>query len=222
MFCVFSWSQDRLFDKVVVDFPQNVHINDQVVPAGHYELRQLRDSGGGARVIGVTTEGASRFETAVISIPALNNNTPDATRVILQKVGPDYYLDKIWISGKDYGYEFTIPDDVKSRIRERSEPLTLSVKFQSFVRQPQNDEPVARTPVASPPPQAEPQLTPAPPPRQVAQAAPPPAPEPAPQTQSAPAPVQPQRLPDTASHWPITLAVGIVAITAAFFVRRLA
>jgi len=129
-----SWSQDRLFDKMIVDFPQSVHISDQLVSAGHYELRQLRDSGGGSRIIGLTTRGDSRFETAVISIPALNNNTPEATRVILQKVGPDYYLKQIWISGKDYGYEFAIPGEVKSRIRERSSAATVSVRFQSFAR----------------------------------------------------------------------------------------
>jgi hypothetical protein len=237
LFSIIGWSQNRLFDKVVVDFPQTVHINDQVVPAGHYEFRQLRDTAGGSQIVGLTTEGGAHFETAAIPVPALNNNTPDATRVILQKVGSDYYLDKIWISGKDYGYQFTIPDDVKSRLVGRAEPITLSLRFQSSVRPPQ-ENPVASAPARPPEPAPAPAPSarpaePPPPPQQLAQAAPPPAPEPAPraatpapapapQTESTPPPEQPKRLPSTASNWPITLAVGVAALTAAVFVRRLA
>jgi len=240
LFSIIGWSQNRLFDKVVVDFPQTVHINDQLVPAGHYEFRQLRDTGGGSQIVGLTTEGGAHFETAAIPVPALNNNTPDATRVILQKVGSDYYLDKIWISGKDYGYQFTIPDDVKSRLLDRAEPITLSVRFQSSVQPPQNNPPVASAPARAPEPAPAPAPSaraaepppPAQPPQELAQAAPQPAPEPAraatpapapaPQTESTPPPEQPKRLPSTASNWAITFAVGVAALTAAVFVRRLA
>lgn len=126
-----AWAQGHLFDKVVVDFPNDIHVNDQILPKGHYELRQMRSTGRASNVMLVMSEGASHFDTNAITIPVVNNNTPNKTFVVVQRVGPDYYLDKVWVSGKDYGYQFPIPADVRSRMKEKAELLTLAADYQA-------------------------------------------------------------------------------------------
>jgi len=197
-----GWSQGQLFDKVLVDFPQNVKVGDQTVPAGHYEVRQLRNSAGGARILIVTTDGGTRYEASGATIPILNNETPSETRVILQHIGQNYYLNKIWISGKDYGYEFPLPAEAKALMEERAEPLTLTATY----RAPQpavvaQAPPPAPEPEPAPPPRAEPEPAPTPPP-------PPPAPEPQAQTVREPTPAPEPAMPATADDWVLAVAAG--------------
>ena len=64
------------------------------------------DQGGGSRVLLIYSDNGMKFETSAMTIPALDQNTPEHTRVILHHFGNDYYFDKVWIQGKDYGYEF--------------------------------------------------------------------------------------------------------------------
>src|SRR5712691_852166 len=141
-----GYAQDRLTDKVMVDLPNQIQMNGRAVPAGRYELRQLNNAAGGAHVMFVTNEGGTQFEAAVTTIPALANNTPDETRVILQRVGANYYLDKVWVAGKDYGYEFELPADAKALLREgdKNRSLTLTSTYRPAVVQ-----------AAAPPPQPE-------------------------------------------------------------------
>ena len=44
-----------------------------------------------------------------MTIPTLDPNTARDTKVVLHHYGSDYYFDKIWVQGKDYGYEFPLP-----------------------------------------------------------------------------------------------------------------
>ena len=34
--------------------------------------------------------------------------------MILHHIGDKYYFDKIWMEGKNYGYEFVLPDRVRA------------------------------------------------------------------------------------------------------------
>jgi hypothetical protein len=215
---VLAFGQGPLNDKVVIDFANPVHISDQVIPAGHYELRQLSSSGAAARVMLIDSNGGTRYEGAAITVPMLNNNTPNDTRAVVQRVGQNYYLDKIWIAGKDYGYQFEIPSDVKSRMKEVSQPLTVNMRFSSpqIAEAPQpgpRPAPVA----AAPPPEPRPAPAAAPPPREepreVAQAAPP---------QPPPAPEQPKSLPSTASNWAMLASLGVFSCAAAAVFRKFA
>src|SRR5258708_15629204 len=166
-----AWGQGQLFDKVVVDFNQTVKVADQTIPPGHYEIRQLRNSSGGARILFVTTEGATKFEASGATIPILNNDTPWETRVILQRIGQNYYLNRIWISGKDYGYEFPLPAEGKALMHEKAEPLTLTAIYRTT-----QGETVAQAPAPTPAPEPTPQPPPPAPEEAQAEPAPPPPP----------------------------------------------
>ncbi len=74
-----------------------------------------------------TTDHSLSFEAAVIPVPVIENNTPDKTQFIVRRLIGEYYLDRLWIAGDTYGYQFKIPDDVQSRIQEQSEKKPVNV-----------------------------------------------------------------------------------------------
>jgi len=118
-----------MYDRVNVTLPYSVTIGDRTLQPGDYVIQQLRDQGGGSRVLLIYSDNGMKFETSAMTIPALDQNTPEHTRVILHHFGNDYYFDKVWIQGKDYGYEFPVPDSVKARERERMQPLSVAATY---------------------------------------------------------------------------------------------
>lgn len=38
----------------------------------------------------------------------LKQNPPNQTKVVLERIGSDYYLHKIWIEGEEYGYDIPL------------------------------------------------------------------------------------------------------------------
>ena len=123
-------AQGPLYDKVIVDLPYTVTVRGTTLQPGHYEIRQLA-SADNSRVLQIFSNDGMKLETSVMTIPALDNNTPEKTTVILHHFGNDYYFDKVWIQGKNYGYEFPVPDEVKARERERMAPVNVAATYES-------------------------------------------------------------------------------------------
>jgi len=124
-----SKAQGPLYDRVKVNLPYSVTIGERTLQPGDYVIQQLRDQGGGSRVLLIYSDNGMKFETSAMTIPALDNRTPEDTRVLLHHFGNDYYFDKVWIQGKDYGYEFPLPDAVKSRERERAQAISVAANY---------------------------------------------------------------------------------------------
>jgi hypothetical protein len=124
-----SQAQGPLYDRVNVNLPYSVTIGDRTLQPGEYVIQQLRDLGGGSRVLLIYSDNGMKFETSAMTIPALENRTQEDTRVLLHHFGNDYYFDKVWIQGKDYGYEFPLPDAVKSRERERMQAVSVAANY---------------------------------------------------------------------------------------------
>ena len=124
-----SQAQGPLYDRVNVTLPYSVTIGDRTLAPGDYVIQQLRDAGGGSRVLLIYSDQGMKFETSAMTIPALDPNTPEHTKVVLHHFGPDYYFDKVWIQGKDYGYEFPLPDSVKARERERMQAVSVAATY---------------------------------------------------------------------------------------------
>ena len=124
-----SKAQGPMYDRVNVNLPYSVTIGDRTLQPGDYVIQQLRDQGGGSRVLLIYSDNGMKFETSAMTIPALDQNTPESTKVILHHFGNDYYFDKVWIQGKDYGYEFPVPDSVKARERERMQPISVAATY---------------------------------------------------------------------------------------------
>ena len=195
-------AQGPMYDRVNVNLPYSVTIGDRVLQPGEYVIQQLRDAGGGSRVLLIYSDNGMKFETSAMTIPALDINTARDTKVVLHHFGPDYYFDKVWIQGKDYGYEFPLPSSVKARERERMEPVAVAATYQS----------TQETQTAAAPPPVQEQVEQAPPPPPV-ETAPPPSAE-----REAPAP--PPEMPHTVSGWLMMMLGGSTLSGIGMVLRR--
>ena len=203
-------AQGPLYDKVIVDLPYSVTINNTVLQPGHYVIRQMDDAGTNSRVLMIFSDNGMKLRTTSLTIPTMKIDTPDKTSVVLHHFGNDYYFDKVWIQGKNYGYEFPLPPAVKAREREQMQPYTVAATYAPTEKKEETTE-VAKnnateTPAPAPAPapvQQEPQ--------QEAMNTPPPAPAPAP----APA------MPHTAGNWLQLMLSGGMLSGAGMMLRKL-
>jgi len=210
-----------------------MNVNGTLLQAGDYEIRQHESAAGGSRILHFYTDKGMKLETTAMAIPALDNKTPEETKLVLDHIGSDYYLNKIWVQGKDYGYEFPIPESVRLREKERSsssvvaryEPATSSTS--STETSATTTERTEKTEVAEAAPAPAPEPAPAP---AVVEAAPAPAPVPVEEAQApAPAPA-PERvemaadrgnaMPHTAGNWMNLLLGGGLLSSAGLALRR--
>ena len=200
-------AQGPLYDKVIVDLPYAVTVNNTTLQPGHYVIRQFESRSGDSRILQIFDNGGMKLETTALTIPTLDVNTPEKTRVILHHYGSDYYFDKVWVQGKNYGYEFPLPPAVKARQNERMEPYTVAAQYEATP---------APTQVAA----AVPAPTPEPAPAIVMAQSEPSAAVASPEPTSAPAP-ETNRMPTTADGWGMEVAAGLLLIGATgFLVRR--
>lgn len=235
----------QMGDTVKVNMPYAVSLGEKTIPPGDYEIRQLRDVGGNSRVLLIYSDKGMKFEALAMTIPTLDLKTPDDTKVILSHIGENYYFDKIWVQGKNYGYEFVLPKSVRERVTETASANSTSLAATSTtstntettntettvaqaepapVTPPAPVETAAvETPVVTP---AEP--TPAPAPVDVAPA---PAPTPVPDSSAdraidenatpAPAPAPaPETMPATSAGWATMLLASGGLFGAGMILRR--
>lgn len=121
-------AQGPLYDKVIVNFPYPVTVADRTLPPGSYTIEEDRSTTKNY-VVRIFSDNGMKFETAVTTIPAVRRNTPEDTHLVLEHYGTDYYIDKMWVQGKDYGYQFLKPDILESRERERAESASLPGRY---------------------------------------------------------------------------------------------
>jgi hypothetical protein len=120
-----------LWDRVDVNLPYSVTIGDKTLQPGSYVIQQLDSPSGGSQVLLIYGDNGMKFETSALTIPALENRTQPDTRVMLHHIGNDYYFDKVWVQGKDYGYEFPLPNSVKMREKEAMQPVSVAATASS-------------------------------------------------------------------------------------------
>jgi hypothetical protein len=104
-------------DKVTVTMPYTTIIGNKTLEPGDYVIKRM-SSPGGSRVLLVYSDDGMKFETSAMTIPVYDQNVARDTKVILSKVGNDYYYDKVWVQGKSYGYQFLLPKEARDRQRE--------------------------------------------------------------------------------------------------------
>jgi hypothetical protein len=221
-FNVGSNAQGPLWDKVIVNLPYSVTVGDRVLEPGEYSIKQLSSPGGANRVLLVYKDDME-FETSAMTIPTLDQNTPEDTKVVLHHIGSDYYFDKIWIQGKNYGYEFILPDAVKARQRERMEPISVAARYESIPQETAQQTTTTttteqQTTTVEPPRQEETQIAQAPPPPPVEREEPAPAPVTPPPSAEREEPVR--TMPETSANWLFMLLGGSLLSGAAMALRR--
>jgi hypothetical protein len=118
-----------MFDRIHVNLPYKIILGEKTLEPGDYTIQQLPSTGGASRVLLFYTDNGMKFETSAMTIPALDINTARDTKVVLNHAGNDYYINKIWVQGKDYGYELPVPGRLKGREKEMTE-TTVAAQYQ--------------------------------------------------------------------------------------------
>jgi len=114
-----------LDDRVTVDMPYTTTVGHKTLQPGKYVIQRLSSQSGGGRVLLFYSDDGMKFETSAMTIPALDINTARDTKIILTRVGDDYYYNKIWVQGKQYGYEFPLPKAIRLRQKELMSQVTV-------------------------------------------------------------------------------------------------
>jgi hypothetical protein len=199
-----------LWDRVDVNLPYSVTIGDKILQPGSYVIQQLNSPSGGSQVLLIYGDNGMKFETSALTIPALENRTQPDTRVMLHHIGSDYYFDKVWIQGKDYGYEFPLPNSVKMREKEAMQAVSVAANASSVqstetaaTNQTTVQQQTTTQPVTAPPVTTQQQTT-------VAQNTVPPVTEQntANRSTEAPAPPAAPAMPHTSAGWLMMLLSG--------------
>ena len=138
--------------QVKVHMPYTAQVGDKTLPPGDYTIRE-EDRTTNNNVLLIYGDNGMKFETSAMTIPAEKLNTPEHTRVILGQLGNQYYFRKLWVAGANYGFEFPLPDNIKSREKEMTE---VAVNSQPS-NQSQTQNSAAVTPPPPPPPATHPE-----------------------------------------------------------------
>jgi hypothetical protein len=102
---------------VIVTISDDVMVGKKLLPKGEY---QITNTSLASPVLMFFSNDRLRFEANALGVRAPVRNTVYArdTALVLEKIGPGYYLREIWVRGKDFGIEIPLPDRAKRLKRE--------------------------------------------------------------------------------------------------------
>ena len=111
-------SAQTMWDTVKVTLPYTVTVGEKTLPPGDYTIKQLDSAAGDSQVLLIYNGNGVKFETSALTIHAVDVNTPEKSSVSLYHIGDNYYIDKVWIQGKNYGYQIPLPKNARERETE--------------------------------------------------------------------------------------------------------
>jgi hypothetical protein len=95
----------QMSDMVKVKLPQGVMVGTVKLPAGEYTIRDISDDGSSSSVLQIRSDNGAMVVAEVMRISGSDNRRAERTEVILRRERGKYQIDKIWLEGRDYGYE---------------------------------------------------------------------------------------------------------------------
>ena len=117
---------EPLHTQVTVNLPYAVRIGDKILQPSEYAFQQL--SGTVLQIVRNPHDQNRQVEATVITLPTEQNKASEDTLVVLQRFDNNFYFDKIWVQGRGSGYEFPLPENVKSL--EREWDMALSARLE--------------------------------------------------------------------------------------------
>ena len=102
----------QMVDIVTVKLPYAATVGNVTLPAGEYTIRDLKEDGS-APVLEIRSVNANGPSTMVMPSRTPNNQQAAHTQVVLRHEGKQYQIDKIFLQGRDFGYE--LPPAASSR-----------------------------------------------------------------------------------------------------------
>jgi hypothetical protein len=228
-------SGQPMYDRIHVNLPYKIMLGEKTLEPGDYTIQRLPDNGG-ARILLFYTDNGLKFETSVMTIPTLDPDTAKETKLVLDHVGEDYYIHKIWVEGKDYGYELPRPKGLEDKQHEKMTETAVTANTMPATTETTPAETPAATqsaPVntqpANPPVATQPEPQPTTPPAQTEPTPQPTTPTPTtvdnsanrsvPDQDATPTPT-PTEMPRTAANWLMMLLSGGTLSGAGLMLRR--
>jgi hypothetical protein len=210
-----------MYDVVKVNLPYVVVVGEKTIQPGDYMIKEL-PSQSKTGVLTFYGDNGMKFETSAMTIPTYDPQTLEKSEVTLHHIGNDYYFDKMWVQGKNYGYEIPLPRAVKER--EKEESASVPATYQPTSTQETTVTTAQNTPVPPPEtasePVSAPPVEPAPAPAsaqtEIAQNTTPTNPEATPEANEA----NREELPHTSAGWLIMLLSGGTLSGAGLMLRR--
>ena len=106
---------------ITVDLPQAVIVGEKSLPAGEYEIRKESTVN---PVLRFFSNDKLQYETAALPIPEETKGAIEKSRVVMEKVGDELYLTKVWIEGASTGFELPLPERARALKRELAQTVT--------------------------------------------------------------------------------------------------
>jgi hypothetical protein len=95
----------QMSDMVIVTLPHGAMVGTITLPAGEYTIRDLIDGGSPSSVLQIRSATGKTVVAEAMRISEPDNKRADRTEVILQRESGKYQIDKVWLQGRDYGYQ---------------------------------------------------------------------------------------------------------------------
>jgi hypothetical protein len=105
-----------LTNGILVDVPHEIIVNEKRLPAGEYEFR--KDPNAAVPIIRIYYRDEMMYETAVLPVSLQNVDVVETPKLVLQRIGNDYFLTQIWIQSDRLGYEVPLPKRVRALVKE--------------------------------------------------------------------------------------------------------
>jgi hypothetical protein len=104
-------------ETVVVTISHDVMVGKTLLPKGEY---QITNASPVSPVLQFFSNDRLRFEANALGVrtPVRNSLYAKHTALVLEKIGPAYYLREIWVGGRSSGLEIPLPDRAKRLKRE--------------------------------------------------------------------------------------------------------
>jgi hypothetical protein len=93
----------QMIAEMKIDLPHAAQVGSTSLPAGSYVIRNVKDEGG----VSIIEFASVDNRVSVIAMAQkISLETPtDRTEVVLRATPEKYIVDRIWLDGRDYGYE---------------------------------------------------------------------------------------------------------------------
>ena len=94
----------QMIAEMKIDLPHAAQVGSTSLPAGSYLIRNVKDGGGGMSIIEFASLD-NHVSVIAMAQKILLETPTDRTEVVLRATPDKYVVDRIWLQGRDYGYE---------------------------------------------------------------------------------------------------------------------
>jgi len=100
-------------ETLVMTIPDDVVVGKNVLPKGDYEITNTSPV---APMLRFYNQDRGRYEALTLAVRTTTDNlrASDNTKLVLEKIGSQYYLTQIWIYGRANGLEIPLTNRARS------------------------------------------------------------------------------------------------------------